>query len=500
MNNINLPYDAFLRAIKENKDINHALLLGAGASISSGVQSATDCIWEWKRNIFITKNPNLTKQYASFKSETVQRSLQKWLDTEGVYPVENSLEEYAYFAEKAYPIDETRRKYFENICKGKEPYIGYKILCQLSKRGLVRSVFTTNFDGLVERAAHQSNITPIPVSLATADYIHRASSNTELLCVALHGDFKYGPLKNTSAELDTQQDAFVTALQKHLYDKHLIVFGYSGRDKSLMDALKKAYSEAGGGMVFWCGYGHDANSNVQEFLEYIHSKGRSGYYVPTEGFDSTMIHIAKTCYEDDVNFQTDINNQLQNTGSETSQKTPFKLDVTEKNVLLRSNLLPILLPREVFQVEATFTENDKIWQTIKKLTSDKKVCSVPLKGCLYSFGTQSEIREAYANVMKGDIKRTPVTYKEIKEGTAFKNLYLTTLTRGISELLGYESDGKSKIWGTDCQTITKDGVLYKVYDALELGLFFDDKIFTASPYCYLSLNPTFYIKSDNVTG
>src|SRR5690606_30811359 len=167
----------------------------------------------------------------------------------------------------------------ENICKGKEPYIGYKILTQLSKTGLIKSVFTTNFDSLVEKAAHQTGVTPIPVSLATADYIHRASSNTELLCVALHGDFKYGPLKNTNEELDTQHDAFVTALKKHLYNKHLIVVGYSGRDKSLMEALKKAYAEPGGGMLFWCGYGHDVSSDVRELLQNIQANGRKGFYI-----------------------------------------------------------------------------------------------------------------------------------------------------------------------------------------------------------------------------
>jgi hypothetical protein len=216
MNELILPYDAFLRTMKENTDINHSMLLGAGASITSHVQSANDCIWEWKRNIFVTKNPGLRKQYAEYKSESVQRALQKWLDTEGVYPAENSENEYSYFADAAYPIEETRKKYFENICKGKEPYVGYKILCQLAKKGMIKSVFTTNFDGLVEKAAHQSGITPIPISLANAEYIHRVSSNTELLTVALHGDYKFGPLKNTNIELDSQHEAFVTAL-KNIY-------------------------------------------------------------------------------------------------------------------------------------------------------------------------------------------------------------------------------------------------------------------------------------------
>jgi hypothetical protein len=497
MTNFTLPYDAFLRVIKENTDSSHALLLGAGASITSGVQSATDCIWEWKRNIFITKNPGLAKQYSEYKSEAVQNSIQKWLDAEGVYPEAKSDDEYPIYADAAYPIEETRKKYFENICKGKEPYVGYKILCQLAKKGMIKSVFTTNFDGLVEKAAHQSGITPIAISLANAEYIHRPASNSELITVALHGDYKFGPLKNTNSELDSQHLSFITALQRHLYDKHLIVIGYSGRDKSLLDAIKKSYSEPGGGMLFWCGYGHEANSSIQELLEYLKNNGRKGFYIPTEGFDPTMIHIAKTCYEEDDEFHKEIEKQLEGVNNDTIQKTPFTQNITEQNVLLRSNLFPILLPRELFQVEVSFPENTKVWQTIRELIGNKNISAVPLKGFLYCFGTQSELRETFSTLIKGDIKRTPVTYKEIKEGTAFKNLYLTTILKGLSEILGFENNARNRLWNSQFYSTTINENTYKVYDAIELGLFFDDKVLTPNPYAYLSINPTFQIISEH---
>ena len=51
--NIQLEYDAFLRSFKRNIDVPHSFLLGAGASISSGIQSAYDCIWEWKKDIYL---------------------------------------------------------------------------------------------------------------------------------------------------------------------------------------------------------------------------------------------------------------------------------------------------------------------------------------------------------------------------------------------------------------------------------------------------------------
>ena len=39
-----LQLDEFLRSLKQNIDMPHSLLLGAGASIESGIPSAADCI------------------------------------------------------------------------------------------------------------------------------------------------------------------------------------------------------------------------------------------------------------------------------------------------------------------------------------------------------------------------------------------------------------------------------------------------------------------------
>jgi len=42
-------------------------LLGAGSSISSGIQSAYDCIWEWKKDIYLSKNINSAEFYKNYK-------------------------------------------------------------------------------------------------------------------------------------------------------------------------------------------------------------------------------------------------------------------------------------------------------------------------------------------------------------------------------------------------------------------------------------------------
>jgi hypothetical protein len=57
---LTLSLDAFIRSVGVRRATPHTLFLGAGASVSSGVPSAPGCIWEWKRNLFLTNNPGLS--------------------------------------------------------------------------------------------------------------------------------------------------------------------------------------------------------------------------------------------------------------------------------------------------------------------------------------------------------------------------------------------------------------------------------------------------------
>ena len=116
-----MDFDAFLRSFKQNKDSSFAFLLGAGASITSGVQSAEDCIWDWKASIYQTLSgcqQNLVDPKKSDRSKTI---IQKWIDSQIGFPKEGSSDEYSFYAEKAYQIEADRIKYFQNLCQDKTP-------------------------------------------------------------------------------------------------------------------------------------------------------------------------------------------------------------------------------------------------------------------------------------------------------------------------------------------------------------------------------------------
>lgn len=485
---ISLDYDAFLRSFKRNVDVPHSFLLGAGASISSGIQSAYDCIWEWKKDIYLSKNINSTDFYKNYKTEAVRKSIQKWLDGEGTYPKLDSTEEYSFYAEKAYPISEDRRKYFLSLIENKEPYVGYRLLSLLAQHGIVKSVWTTNFDGLVVRSAHQNKLTPIEINLDNADRIYRNQSNKELLSISLHGDYKFTTLKNTEKELDNQNEIFEEHLSNYHIDKNLIIIGYSGRDKSLMEALKKAFSKKGAGRLYWCGYGANPIDEVIDLISFIKQSGREAYYISTDGFDKTLIHLSKSAFEDNPQLSKEIENALESSNDESYSKTDFNLSFSKADKYIKSNLHPIVFPKEVFQFEADF-KGWKPWTFVRELTEGTEISAVPFKGKIFALGTLSDIDKVFRDHKKSDIRRESISKFDIESITVFRSLMLMAVLKHFSNLPSVDTNGKDKIW---LKTIDRTMADVNIHKAVYLSLYFDKN----RNFAYLTLTPTVHLSSN----
>ena len=209
---LSLVLDAFVRSLGNRQTIPHSIFLGAGASSSSGVPSAEMCIWEWKRSIFLTNNPGIEDQFAQLSLPAVRHRIQKWLDSQGEFPPSGAPQEYAYYIQQCFPIPDDRHAYFKNKIRDARPHTGYQLLCHLAQAQLISSVWSTNFDGLVARAAAPLSLTPIEVGLDSQQRLSRSRAPGELLCVSLHGDYRYDELKNTAEELQAQEATLHKAL------------------------------------------------------------------------------------------------------------------------------------------------------------------------------------------------------------------------------------------------------------------------------------------------
>ena len=94
-----LSIDQFARSVAVNRNNPHALFLGAGASLTSGMPSAASCVCEWKRRIFVSNNPALKEYVAELSLPSVRGRIDGWLRANGHWPAEG-MDDYGYYIER----------------------------------------------------------------------------------------------------------------------------------------------------------------------------------------------------------------------------------------------------------------------------------------------------------------------------------------------------------------------------------------------------------------
>lgn len=442
-----LPLDAFVRSIGVRRTTAHALFLGAGASVSSGVPSAESCVWEWKRNLFLTNNPGLEDQFAELSLPSVRYRIQQWLDKQGTYPQRGAGGEYGFYIRECFPIADDRRAYFHEKVRGAQPHIGYRLLCHLAQADLVRSVWSTNFDGLPARTAANFSITPFEVGIDTQGRLARPASAGELLCVSLHGDYRYDELKNTPDELQRQEKALRDALIDEMRQRPLIVCGYSGRDHSIMEALHAACSENGSGALYWCGYGDgDIPEPVARLVAHARAHRRQAYYVPVLGFDDLMTRLALHCLDGESREAARKDIAALAPGDLLARQ-PFQVAEFRANTLIKSNAFEIDCPAEVLSFDLNAWPSEKVWSWVREQTGVRSVVAVPFRGKILALGTVDDVKDAFGDNIKGLVERTPVSPDELRyEDGAIVGLMREALVRSMAQAAGVATNGHSELW------------------------------------------------------
>ncbi len=279
-----------------NRKTPHMFFLGAGASVSSGVLSAGLCIQDWKRRLFLSNRKDDANATAG--------DIQEWCSRQPGYPTEGSGEEYSFYIEKCYPSPSARKAYFEDLQAGKRPALGYQLPALLAKDEIVKAVWTTNFDGFAAKTAAQAGVDLLEAGLESARSSQAMiAKGRPLLCVALHGDYRYGKLKNLAVELQSQDETLRKSMLHRIRDFPLIVVGYSGRDDSIMSALKDAYSEPWNGQLFWCGYEQEPHPKVASLLESVENCGTEAYYIKRVEFDVLLAELTRRSVSDALKSQ-----------------------------------------------------------------------------------------------------------------------------------------------------------------------------------------------------
>ncbi|WP_447509083.1 SIR2 family protein [Aeromonas hydrophila] len=261
------------------KNPNYSLLLGAGASFTSGINTGVDLINEWRKEIYIRLSGD--QQYTENKAVEYLKA------NEGSWYTQTN--EYSSLFEKKFDLPSQRRRFVEKEVDNKLPSIGYCYLVSLVNNSYFNTIYTTNFDDLINEAFYQFSHTR-PFLCAHDSSIKGISiNNTRPKIVKLHGDYLFDDIKSTLRETESLEGNTRDKLVEFCKEFGLIIVGYSGNDRSIMDVLNHLlktdeYLKNG---LYWC---LRENDYINPELRKLLWKERV-YYVKIDGFDELMATI-----------------------------------------------------------------------------------------------------------------------------------------------------------------------------------------------------------------
>lgn len=466
-----LALDAFVRSISVNTEVGHMLLLGAGASISSRIPSASTCIWQWKRSIFLSNHPGVERNFDELSLGMVQERIQDWLDTQSSFPRSGDAGEYGFYIDRCYPRIDDRRSFFQRHIQGAKLSSGYRIAALLAKNNLFRLVWTTNFDGLMPRALAETPVTPVEIGLDSTARIVRTNRTGELSCVSLHGDYRYDALLNTDAELQRLDEELRQSLIDHAVSSPLIVLGYSGRDRSIMEALTASYARPGAGVLYWCGFGDGPPPDaVAGLIAAARKAGRTAFYVPGAAFDDVMRRLAlSTVSGEDREKVLGI---IAASGTGQPASTPFAVPAGAIGGIVKSTAFKLRCPVEAYGFKPASMPEKGVWRWTREALGERRdLVAVPYKGRVWALGTQTSIHEAFEGPMSEAPVRVPIDISELRhEDGAITHLLVRSLALAIAGARNLPSEGPLLWDPAKPQRRQVDRRSYQVHDAVLLFL------------------------------
>lgn len=262
-------------------------LLGAGASVTSGIPAAEETAeraarWAWSQ----------AHGRAPEDIRILRSDYWPWLCKHPWFSQQRSLaEQYPTVIERLLGVKKTRREFFEKlISPGIQPSIGYRSLARILNEGWISTVLTTNFDHCIDDAKILENKPHLLVSIKTPnDLIRFNSTPADPQLIYLHGSVEHYSDKNLSDEVAALDAGLIDRLSSLLRDRPIVVVGYRGGEASIMHSLFRNQLEATNRFaqgLYWCVRTAELESPLAPMvLDLATAIGTNFQMVPIKGFD-----------------------------------------------------------------------------------------------------------------------------------------------------------------------------------------------------------------------
>lgn len=276
----------------QNEDAHPVVILGAGASVSSGIPSAYMATIEMAKWAYARAMLKSTPDKVSIRRSQWELFLQQqsWFRSDVSYA-----DLYPEAVEKLLVPREFRRQVLSSILKNKcHPSEGYRALADLCQRHLVNHFLTTNFDPLLEEALLEKrpHIREVTTVNKTAGDFEAFSPHRKAQLVYLHGTVENYSDKNLGLETLELESDLTERIHSLVEYSPIVVVGYRGNEDSIMKGLFEAAMKRSGNFrrgIFWCVRGEEEpHANVYALHEKV---GSNLQIVRIEGFDELFVDI-----------------------------------------------------------------------------------------------------------------------------------------------------------------------------------------------------------------
>lgn len=376
------------------KPQNFAWFLGAGASRSAGLPSATDLLWDLKRHYYCREeNQEITRQ--DIQNDAVRHRIQSFMESRG-FPAEWADNEYEAYFEKLFGNErEKQRRYLVSQLAEEKVRLaaGHRVIGALISLGLCRVAFTTNFDTVVEKAVAAMGGKSLSAYHIEGAYNAKQALNNEeypFYC-KLHGDFRYDSLKNLPADLAAQNadlsQCFINTGNRFGF----LIAGYSGRDNSIIDLFRKVLETSNPfphGLYWTHLKGSKLPAPVLDLIGAARAKGVNASTVAIETYDSMMMRLWRNV----ENKTKEMDDRVRRT-SAAEVNIPLPI-VGKSGPLLRLNALPVLAA-PVKCLDLAFA-SPREWADLRQVQKERSLDAIFTKAeTVWCWGDEAKLKAAF---------------------------------------------------------------------------------------------------------
>lgn len=163
-------------------------------------------------------------------------------------------------------------------------------LVNLIRKNVFNTVFTTNFDDLLNESCYlfSSDVRPL-VSAHDSSISTLRITSARPKIIKLHGNFLFDNIKNTIRELESLEDNMRRKFKQYATEYGMIVIGYGGNDRSIMDTLnvllRSEHNFPHG--IYWC---IQRNSAISDYVTKL-DRYPNFHIVNISGFDEIFADL-----------------------------------------------------------------------------------------------------------------------------------------------------------------------------------------------------------------